>query len=101
MMTNEPQRLRIFRIDSDVFIACLNGFNNYEFLRLPVDQECPEGTKVLEVWRNEQCRCWELLATHPTFELWMPGTPVDVARGYWEAKHFRRTPIQGLYEPVG
>lgn len=96
-----PERLRIFRLDPDVAVTLLNAAHNFEFLQLPISDECPDGTEVLEIWVNQHCRCLEFLATHPSFELWVPGTEVCRSSSILEVKAFRRKQISELFEPAG
>lgn len=68
---NEPafvaeRRVKLLALDRQLIVDLLNGLP-FEFVQLPVHDELPEGTRVVELFNDPCRRCLVAVVRHDSF----------------------------------
>lgn len=92
------RKLKIVRVDHHLIIDLLMSCKRNRYVSLPICDDLPEGTDVVDVRENWRVRCLDILVTHPDFEDVPDGQePPSV---FMEYRVFQQKVLSDIVEPV-
>ncbi len=90
MTERNERRLKIARIDQQLFLEMLNCIARREVVELPVIPEIPDGTEVVRVYEDLHRQEWALVLRSQTFNEVATGGKIPVIPELLEWRAFRR-----------
>ena len=93
-MSTEPRRLRIASVPREVWLTIFNSIAHQEIIQLPILEELPEGTILVDVFDDVVRGCMAFIVEHPSFDEVPFGQEIPRHCGYLEVTAFRRIPLR-------
>ena len=83
-------RLKVLQVSPHIFLGILNAFQgDYSICALPENGNIPQGAKVVNVFMDNWDRCFNLVISHPSWDIVEPGQRLPTVDG-GEWRTYRR-----------